>query len=49
MPPGGLRVLYVCQLFPWVTQAFTTREVAELRAQGADAAAVTFTPPDPAD
>lgn len=39
------RVLYVCHTFPWVTQSFTVREVALLRAHGLDVGVLAFRRP----
>jgi glycosyltransferase involved in cell wall biosynthesis len=41
----GDRVVYVCQTFPWVTQAFTVREVATLLEHGVDVRVVAFKRP----
>jgi glycosyltransferase involved in cell wall biosynthesis len=39
------RVIYVCHVFPWVTQTFTTREVDLLRRNGVDVAVIAFRKP----
>jgi colanic acid/amylovoran biosynthesis glycosyltransferase len=41
----GPRVLYVCHTFPWVTQSFTVREVALLRAHSLDVGVLAFRRP----
>ena len=40
-------VVYVCQMFPWVTQTFTVREVTLVRKEGLDVQVASFLePPD---
>lgn len=39
------QVLYVCHRFPWVTQSFTSREVALLRANGVEVEVLAFKRP----
>ena len=41
----GPQVLYVCHRFPWITQSFTSREVALLRAHGVDVEVLAFKRP----
>lgn len=38
-------LVYVCQMFPWVTQAFTVREVRLLREEGLDLEVASFRRP----